>query len=188
MKLDKDKRYSVAVFTHDRYLYQKIKLELYDIAKTDLCEKATSTQYDVVFTDLDDPDFSGIDGTKISRYESSDAEIFLPFRMGEIKSKLTHEEKKKVELNADTKTVLFGGRKIKLTDMEYALLAVLLESGKEYVSREEIIHKVWNDKADSGVVNVYIHYLREKLESEGEKIILSSRKNGYKLNENFIGE
>ena len=45
---------------------------------------------------------------------------------------------------------------------------------------------VWGDGADGGVLNVYIHYLREKLEAGGEKIILSSRKQGYKIVEKYL--
>ena len=54
--------------------------------------------------------------------------------------------------------------------------------------REEILSTVWGGEADSGVINVYIHYLREKLEVCGEKIILSSRKCGYKIDEKYLGE
>ena len=35
-------------------------------------------------------------------------------------------------------------------------------------------------------MNVYVHYLREKLEYNGEKVIISSRKNGYKIDERFF--
>jgi DNA-binding response OmpR family regulator len=43
------------------------------------------------------------------------------------------------------------------------------------------------DKGE-GLINVYVHYLREKLEVGGEKIINSSRKNGYAIDEKFIKE
>ena len=42
--------------------------------------------------------------------------------------------------------------------------------------------------ADEKTVNVYIHYLREKLESGGEKIIISSRNMGYKIDSKYLGE
>jgi DNA-binding response OmpR family regulator len=35
------------------------------------------------------------------------------------------------------------------------------------------------------VLNVYVHYLREKLE-DGKKIIISSRKLGYKIDERYL--
>ena len=42
------------------------------------------------------------------------------------------------------------------------------------------------DDADGGILNVYVHYLREKLEKRGEKIIISSRKSGYKIDEKYL--
>jgi two-component system OmpR family response regulator len=53
------------------------------------------------------------------------------------------------------------------------------------VSREVILDRVWHGDADGGIVNVYIHYLREKLETEGERIILASRGRGYSLTEKY---
>ena len=49
----------------------------------------------------------------------------------------------------------------------------IIEAGGEAVSREEILERVWHGEADGGIVNVYIHYLREKLESGGERQQLS---------------
>ena len=63
---------------------------------------------------------------------------------------------------------------------------MLYEKKGEYVSREELRLGVWDEDTDSGVVNVYIHYLRQKLE-RGEKIINTSRSLGYKIDEKYIG-
>ena len=61
-----------------------------------------------------------------------------------------------------------------------------MSANGEFVSREEILSQVWNGDADCGIINVYIHYLREKIE-HGEKIILSSRKQGYCIDEKYLG-
>ena len=37
------------------------------------------------------------------------------------------------------------------------------------------------------MINVYIHYLREKLELCGEKIIIASREAGYRIDKRFLG-
>ena len=87
---------------------------------------------------------------------------------------------------ADRCAILYGER-IKLTEVEFSLLSLLYSHGGKYVSRDEVLNKIWNGEADGGVINVYIHYLREKLEKHGEKIILSSRKNGYCIDEKFLG-
>ena len=86
----------------------------------------------------------------------------------------------------EEKCVLLFGEKIKLTELEYALFSLLYKR-QSFVSREEILASVWHGEADGGIINVYVHYLREKLEKGGEKIILSSRKLGYGISENFLG-
>jgi DNA-binding response OmpR family regulator len=63
---------------------------------------------------------------------------------------------------------------------------VLIEASGDFISREELIRRVWGEGADGGVLNVYVHYLREKLEKQGEKIIISSRKNGYKIDGKYL--
>ena len=75
---------------------------------------------------------------------------------------------------------------IMLAAKKYKLLRVLSDAG-DYVSRENLIMSVWGADVDGGVLNVYVHYLREKLERGGEKIILSSRKEGYRINEKYLG-
>ena len=69
----------------------------------------------------------------------------------------------------------------------FSLFNLLYSRKGEFVSRDEILALVWNGKADKGILNVYVHYLREKLEKNGEKIILSSRNYGYKINEKYLG-
>ena len=61
-----------------------------------------------------------------------------------------------------------------------------IKTGAKDFSKAEILRHVWGGDADDGIVNVYVHYLREKLEAGTEKIILSSRGNGYKINEKFL--
>lgn len=77
-----------------------------------------------------------------------------------------------------------GHKAIRLTDAEGRLLGALLDE-RGYVSRGELMRRVWNNECDAGIVNVYIHYLREKLERDGRRIILSSRKEGYMIDERF---
>ena len=72
-----------------------------------------------------------------------------------------------------------------MTELEAALLALLISADGDFVSREEILKRVWQNDADPGIINVYIHYLREKIE-RGEKIILSSRKRGYGIDEKYL--
>ena len=78
------------------------------------------------------------------------------------------------------------GKALQLTEVEFALFSELYSAQGGFVSREELVKKIWGDGASDGVLNVYVHYLREKLEFRGEKIIISSRKQGYKIDEKYL--
>ena len=78
--------------------------------------------------------------------------------------------------------VIFMGEKISLTAQEYALLAYLWKNRGRPVSRDEAIEKVWkyDYTGNSNVVDVYIRYLREKLEKDsGVRLIKTVRGKGY---------
>jgi len=79
-----------------------------------------------------------------------------------------------------------GSRPVALTAREYALLLLLLEHHGEVLSREQILREVWNDEqgTSSNVIEVYVRYLRQKLEEGGEKrLIHTIRGRGYCLND-----
>ena len=84
------------------------------------------------------------------------------------------------------KCAILDGKKIKLTDGEWTLLSLLVSAGGDFVSREKILANCFSGKSES-MINVYIHYLREKLECGGEKIIVASRDSGYKIDKRFLG-
>ena len=78
------------------------------------------------------------------------------------------------------------GTTIGLTAREYALLELLMKHAREVVSRERILATVWRDQqgAASNVIEVYIRYLRQKLEAEGGKrLIHTVRGRGYCLSD-----
>ena len=72
-----------------------------------------------------------------------------------------------------------------MTEVEYSLLSALAAAKGEFISRTDLRTAVWGTEGTDGLLSVYIHYLREKLEGGGEKVILSSRKAGYALAEKF---
>ena len=175
----------VAVFTADRYLYQKIRLELYGAADTVLCPADAGEVYDLVLVDKDG-EYAEKSGVYMTRACALENEVQLPFSFGSVLALLTDTERGMQLCDADS-TVTLSGKRIKLTEVEYKLLSILLEKGGGYTAREELLLRVWNGEADGGVITVYIHYLREKLETEGEKIILCSRKYGYSISEKYAG-
>ena len=79
-----------------------------------------------------------------------------------------------------------NGRPIGLTMKEFELLRYLMESPREVLSREQILGNVWgyDFMGESNVIEVYIRYLRLKIENEGEKrLIHTVRGVGYVLRE-----
>ena len=77
-----------------------------------------------------------------------------------------------------------GARRILLTPTEYELLRLFLQHPREVLSRERIFERVWGYDFDgeSKVIEVYVRYLREKLEAAGEpRLIHTIRGAGYVL-------
>lgn len=89
-----------------------------------------------------------------------------------------------IELNDNTKVVSRDGRELNLTSTEYHLLYTLMKSPGKVFSRNELLETVWGYNFDIGtnVVDVYINYLRKKLELPGsEKLIQTVIRMGYAL-------
>ncbi|MGD1698885.1 response regulator transcription factor NblR [Dapis sp. BLCC M229] len=89
-------------------------------------------------------------------------------------------------LDLGGRRVFCHGRSIELTMKEFELLKFLMEHPREVLSREQILENVWgyNFLGESNVIEVYIRYLRLKIEREGEKrLIQTVRGIGYVLRE-----
>ena len=79
-----------------------------------------------------------------------------------------------------------GNRSVALTAREYQLLLLFLERKGTVVSRDQILRNVWKDQqaTASNVIEVYVRYLRQKLEQDGERRLLHTvRGQGYCLAE-----
>ena len=75
-----------------------------------------------------------------------------------------------------------AGHTLTLSAREFALLRVLLNSQNRILSRAELYEAVWNaPDSGSNVVDVYINYLRNKLEEHGARLIHTVRGRGYLL-------
>ncbi len=89
-------------------------------------------------------------------------------------------------LDLATRQALRNGRAIDLTMKEFELLKYLMEHPREVLTREQILENVWGYDfvGESNVIEVYIRYLRLKIEDEGEKrLIQTVRGVGYVLRE-----
>ena len=90
-----------------------------------------------------------------------------------------------LSLDPATRQVRRAKRTVPLTAREFALLMVLMRSPGQVFSREQLLQEVWQDeRASSNVVEVYVRYLRQKLEQGGEKrLIHTIRGRGYSLSD-----
>ena len=89
-----------------------------------------------------------------------------------------------LELNTLSRQVYRGNRPISLTAKEFNLLEYLMLHPLQVLTRVQIIESIWgfDFMGDSNIIEVYIRYLRIKLEAEGEKrLIRTVRSVGYVL-------
>ncbi len=79
-------------------------------------------------------------------------------------------------LNIKSKTVVRGSKNIALTPKEFSLLEYLLSNKNTVLSRNSILNKVWGTTTDVSdrVVDVYIGYLREKIDNGNTNKIIET--------------
>jgi two-component system, OmpR family, response regulator MprA len=87
-------------------------------------------------------------------------------------------------LDASTRRCWRGTREVELSPREFALLEYLARNAPAALSRSQIVDAVWEgDVAEgSNLVDVYVGYLRRKLEADGEqRMIRTVRGHGFQL-------
>jgi len=91
-----------------------------------------------------------------------------------------------LRLDRQTREVYRGSRPIELTAKEFDLLEHLMAHPRQVITRDRILEEVWgyDFMGDSNIIEVYIRYLRLKLEANHEKrLIQTVRGVGYVLRE-----
>jgi DNA-binding response OmpR family regulator len=89
-------------------------------------------------------------------------------------------------LDLGNRCAMRNGRLIELTMKEFELLKYLMEHPRDVLTREQILENVWgyDFMGESNVIEVYIRYLRLKIDAENEKrLIQTVRGVGYVLRE-----
>lgn len=87
-------------------------------------------------------------------------------------------------LDPHARQVTRGAQDIALTQKECALLEYLMKNAERTVTREQILEHVWNQNAEPlpTIVDVYVNYLRGKIEGDGMAPLLHTvRGQGYAL-------
>jgi DNA-binding response OmpR family regulator len=101
-------------------------------------------------------------------------------RQGEIKDSILKIED--LQMDVSEHLVTRGNRNIQLTSKEYALLEYLLRNQGRILTRTQIADHVWKNEFeyDSNIVDVYIRYLRGKVDKDfDKKLIHTIRGFGY---------
>lgn len=93
-----------------------------------------------------------------------------------------------LDVSADTSTreAWRGERELGLTTKEFDLLILFLRHPRQVLTREYLMEEIWgyDYSGESNVLEVYIGYLRQKLEAQGEsRVIQTVRGVGYALRE-----
>jgi DNA-binding response OmpR family regulator len=87
-------------------------------------------------------------------------------------------------INRGEHRVTRGERSIDLTPREFAILECLMDNAGKTVSRVTLMREVWNTAFDptTNIVDVYMKYLRDKIDIEGQvKLLRTVRGVGYAL-------
>jgi two-component system response regulator MprA len=89
-----------------------------------------------------------------------------------------------LELDTQARLAQRGPRSITLTSTEYQLLELFMRHPRQVLTRDQLLECVWGFDAavDTHVLEVYVGYLRQKLEANGEpRLIQTMRGAGYAL-------
>jgi DNA-binding response OmpR family regulator len=128
----------------------------------------------------------------------ADDYIVKPFSIEELLARIraslrrNHEEDPDLlqftdlHLNRNTREVHRGDRSIELTVKEFDLLEYLMSHPRQVLTRDQILERVWgyDFMGDSNIIEVYVRYLRLKLEAKEEKrLVQTVRGVGYVLRE-----
>ncbi|SEL81400.1 response regulator transcription factor [Parapedobacter koreensis] len=145
----------------------------------------------LVISALDGPD------DKVNALDSgADDYLVKPFHFKELlsrinalvrRSKLAHQADSKIyrsgmlTVNATEHAVSWGEDRVELSPKEYKLLVYFLEHPGRVLPRTQMLHAVWGIDYDNStnVVDVYISYLRAKIERGGTKFIHTVKGTGY---------
>jgi DNA-binding response OmpR family regulator len=126
----------------------------------------------------------------------ADDYLVKPFSLDELLARLRALHRRKhggtshqlrvgdLELDLTSRKARRGEREIELTNREFALLEFLAQASPKTVSKTAIVEHVWDQHFDGGtnVVNVYVNYLRSKIDQPGEpSLIRTVRGVGFAL-------
>jgi two-component system OmpR family response regulator len=86
-----------------------------------------------------------------------------------------------LRLNVDTREVTRAGEEVALTATQFELLRYLMENPRRVISKAQILDRVWNYDfgGQANIVELYISYLRKKIDANRPAMIHTVRGAGY---------
>lgn len=182
----------------DRYDLIILDVTLPDGTGFDICERVRKRNkyIPIIFLTASDEEVNVIRGLDCG----GDDYVTKPFKLGELFSRIRALQRRASMSTKDTMTVLecgdisidllgssvfLKGKIIELTNAEYRLLCLLVKNVNRVVSREYILHELWDDTGnyvDDNTLSVYIRRLREKIEIDAShpQHLITVRGFGYK--------
>lgn len=194
--------YTVDIVSDGQSAIMNLMNKEYDVMLLDLMipviDGIEVTKRARTFTDIPIIMITARDGLedKVKGFDiGADEYMTKPFEMSELLARLRALFRKKADkaqekelrykdlsLNKETYEVFRGKDSKELTKKEFDLLAYLLENQGIVLSREKILNTVWgfDFEGETNVVDVYIRFLRGKLDDQyEEKLIHTVRGAGY---------
>jgi two-component system, OmpR family, response regulator len=86
-------------------------------------------------------------------------------------------------MDEDSREVTRGGRPVELTATEFELLRFFMRNPRRVLSKPQILDRVWNYDfgGQANIVELYVSYLRKKIEADEPPMIHTKRGAGYVL-------
>lgn len=88
-----------------------------------------------------------------------------------------------LEMDTTQRTVTRAGRDIDLSDTEFRLLRLLMRHARTVLPKSQILQEVWEYEfaGQANIVELYISYVRKKIEADSPRMIHTVRGAGYVL-------